>query len=58
LMVNEFGIVDVALEENNGQLQWVLGTEPTSRRIFVERAPTGVLSSIKVTYDVSCNYLV
>jgi hypothetical protein len=58
LMVNEFGIVDVALEENNGQLQWVLGTEPTSPRIFVERAPTGVLSSIKVTYDVSRNYLV
>ncbi|KAI1508045.1 hypothetical protein KJE20_03561 [Pyrenophora tritici-repentis] len=51
LMVDEFGIVDVAFEEDNGQLQWILGTEPTTRNIFLERAPTGILSSIKVTYD-------
>lgn len=58
LMVDEFGIVDVAFEEDNGQLQWILGTEPTSRNIFIERSPTGSLSSIKVTYDVSSTHFV
>jgi hypothetical protein len=53
LMVDEFGIVDVAFEQGNGQLQWILGTDPTAQKIFVEKAPTGILSSIKVTYDVS-----
>jgi hypothetical protein len=58
LMVDEFGIIDVAFEENNGQLQWILGTKPSARNIFVERAPTGKLSSIKVTCDVSSICLV
>ncbi|KAF2023214.1 hypothetical protein EK21DRAFT_81419 [Setomelanomma holmii] len=51
LMVDEFGIVDAAFEEDNGQLQWILGTDPTDQRISVEKAPTSILSSIKVTYD-------
>lgn len=53
LVVDEFGIIDFAFEQVNGFLRWMLGIDPTTQKIFVEKAPTGRLDNVQVTYDVS-----